>query len=1144
MTEWEKSPIKPWDKTPLVHLQKFLSNHKLPEGYQKGTQTHTCFGPPWGSYKIPDEELPTFYNIYKRTISSGVELHVIEKQKEVGPFLLDLDFNFQPKHKERQYTDEDIELVVSKTIDVFIKYHKAVRRNIEIIVTEKSDPSFNVEKKRYKDGFHVIIPQPIKAEIRCAMTDELKKMAGDEEWFSNIPFINSLDDVFDAAVAYRNGWLMYGSRKHDGKMYTITHIYDGNMKPIRLDRYSIEEKPVLCSVRQFNEDDMIEIRPEFLTEEEQDRISKVSESYMPNIKKKNKASSNRILKMADNEVEAEMGHLSLINRPYDTNDVELAKKLVKILSPRRADIYSDWIQVGWTLFNISDMLLPEFDEFSKKCAAKYDKIGCARYWKNMEYRDDGLGIATLKWWASEDNKLECKKIINVHANKRMEDKDFGRHDDVALAMKEMYGHMYKCVSIKNNAWFEYQGHRWVKIEAGSSLYCKMSDEVAVEFGTVAMDCLKNIVGSEGETAMNRFKSINKLIRDLKTTSYKNAVMDACRHRFYDSDFEKKINQQTHLLGFNNGVYDLKIGCFRTGAPDDYLTFSTGYNYNPKLKLESPEVQEVYTFFKDVQPEDDMCEYILTLLSSYLDGEAEDQNFIIWTGSGCHKKDTEILMYDKTIKKVQDVNIGDKIMGDNGRSRLVRKLFRGEQDMYKITLSDGTNFSVNKEHRLALLNVFEPKIELSEEYPDTWKVTWHEYIEEIPMEKYIYAGSEDQAYKFLSEIRDSEHCILSGMSIPVTIADYFLIKDNIKKHYKSYRTQIISSVEHSINFKDSKIGETENNFFVGLDFQELLLAKMLGHKVEQLDDRYMISKDRYKFIPYNFTIEPDNSEDKQYYGFEIDGNHKYVLGNMIVTYNSNGKSTITELAQYTFGDYFGMVPITLLTQKRGSSSSANPELADKNGKRFLVMNETEHDDVIHVGYMKELTGGDLIQARALYADPFTYKPQFHLLVLCNNLPAIPSNDGGTWRRIRSVPFSIEFTSNPIKPNQRQKDKTLKSRMKKWNQAFMWLLINKYYPKYKKDGLIEPKKVIERTDKYKKDVDIYYEFMTENLIKTGNDKDSESFAAIFTIFKGWYKEYYDINNPPKKSLTGYFESIDIRMSGGTVYGVRFKGSEQCM
>ena len=50
---------------------------------------------------------------------------------------------------------------------------------------------------------------------------------------------------------------------------------------------------------------------------------------------------------------------------------------------------------------------------------------------------------------------------------------------------------------------------------------------------------------------------------------------------------------------------------------------------------------------------------------------------------CLGKDTPILMYDGTIKKVQDVVEGDSLMGDDSTARTVLSLARGREQMYRI-----------------------------------------------------------------------------------------------------------------------------------------------------------------------------------------------------------------------------------------------------------------------------------------------------------------------------------------------------------------------------------------------------------------------------------------------------------------------------
>ena len=80
---------------------------------------------------------------------------------------------------------------------------------------------------------------------------------------------------------------------------------------------------------------------------------------------------------------------------------------------------------------------------------------------------------------------------------------------------------------------------------------------------------------------------------------------------------------------------------------------------------------------------------------------------------------------------------------------------------------------------------------------------------------------------------------------------------------------------------------------------------------------------------------------------------------------------------SIGDYGCKLPITLLTAKRAASNAATPELAATKGKRIATLQEPDTNTKLNVGLMKELTGGDTIQARALYREPFEFKPQFKI-----------------------------------------------------------------------------------------------------------------------------------------------------------------------
>ena len=208
-----------------------------------------------------------------------------------------------------------------------------------------------------------------------------------------------------------------------------------------------------------------------------------------------------------------------------------------------------------------------------------------------------------------------------------------------------------------------------------------------------------------------------------------------------------------------------------------------------------------------------------------------------------------------------------------------------------------------------------------------------------------------------------------------------------------------------------------------------------------------------------------------------------------------------------------------------------------GKRFLVFQEPENDDKIHVGHMKELTGNDKISARALFKEPIEFYPQFKTILTCNKLPFIPSNDGGTWRRLRVAPFEMKFVNNPNPedPLERKKDRDLKNKMETWKESFLFLLIQRYIKRFKNNGLKEPLKVKQFTNEYQKKSDIFLEYINEHIIYTGNKKDRVNVTTLYLDFKAWYKESHSERGIPKK--LDFKENLESKL--GKMDTVGWKG-----
>jgi type IV secretion system protein VirB4 len=71
------------------------------------------------------------------------------------------------------------------------------------------------------------------------------------------------------------------------------------------------------------------------------------------------------------------------------------------------------------------------------------------------------------------------------------------------------------------------------------------------------------------------------------------------------------------------------------------------------------------------------------------------------GTGCHAAGTKILMYDGSVKNVEEIDVGEQIMGDDSTPRTVQKLASGISKMYKIVPAKGDPWLCNDLHVLSL-----------------------------------------------------------------------------------------------------------------------------------------------------------------------------------------------------------------------------------------------------------------------------------------------------------------------------------------------------------------------------------------------------------------------------------------------------------
>jgi P4 family phage/plasmid primase-like protien len=232
--------------------------------------------------------------------------------------------------------------------------------------------------------------------------------------------------------------------------------------------------------------------------------------------------------------------------------------------------------------------------------------------------------------------------------------------------------------------------------------------------------------------------------------------------------------------------------------------------------------------------------------------------------------------------------------------------------------------------------------------------------------------------------------------------------------------------------------------------------------------------------------------------------------------SNGKSILADLMSATLGEYKGTVPITLVTESRNRIGGTSDEVLKLKGIRYAVMQEPSKGVKLNEGIMKELTGGDPIQARGLYSESEVFEPQFTLVVCTNNLFDIESNDDGTWRRIRKCDFPSKFIDegenyNDETPYVFIKDKNLKDKFPNYAPVFASMLVK---IAFETNGIVEDcETIINASKKYRKGQDHIAAFIMENIIKTNEPTDKIGKKGVYEEFKLWLQHEQGINRIPK-------------------------------
>ena len=892
-------------------LSSFLEKNRKDKNK---TYTHTIYSDTTnikGSYTIDNDKLEEFYTlVHKSIFKKKDKFTLVEKIQQICPFIVDLDLKFKEDLKERQYNDIILNKIINDTFSKMDDVYTMSNDQKVCWIMEK-DKIKAIEGKDYKskDGIHLLFPYIIadkKAHriLRNHMIESNYHKYFEDE--GKVPPMNSMEEIIDECIYKSGNWMVYGCGKpNDQLIYKLTKIYkltSSGLLNLPIDTY---------------EDDPLEI----INCNSVAKHKNINVEYTEDVDNRLK---NKPLKTSSSMESIEAIEINpAVISTSQKHDLETAKKLTMILSTQRASNYDDWKDVGFCLHSISHDLLQTWIAFSKKWSMWSDSSECERQWQWFNSNNHKkITIGSLHYWAKEDNFEAYREIIKESLENFVRlsikgDKATGPHADVANVIYHYFKDCFVCADLKENLWYyfnEKKGGKWEETDMGHRLRSRLSNEI-VELYMFWQGKYHQRFDLEDEDSElysilnNRVTNCSKVIIKLKDSGYKDKIMKECKELFYDERFKEKLDDQRNLIGFDNGIYDLSKGLFRSGLPSDYISLSCGLTM-PVMKSSLPiklediiEIIQEMTDYEEINeglndflvkvfPTESVRNYTLRFLSSCLSGEVREEKFYFWTGSG-----------------------------------------------------------------------------------------------------------------------------------------------------------------------------------------------------------------------------------------------------------GNGKSKLVDLVEFALGEYSKSMDVSYLTTKRGSSSSASPELENIKKARFVWMSEPEKQDVIYGGKLKLMTGGDKMTSRGLFKGTEEFKPQFKIILMCNDLPKLSGNDGGIWRRLEVVQYISKFTDDPkpspANPYQYLADEQLEKKLETWKLFFMIKLLQTY-KLYDKEGTKPPPEVKNQTKAYRTANDIIANWVDDDLEECD---DFASFEELFDAWERWCDDegYREKQRPEKKEIKDALIKLQEKTEYGCVLGK--KQSDGC-
>ena len=617
-------------------LRKFLDERRT----KANTWTITGMGgSDMGAFQIDDDKYDEFLSLVHKHIfgSRPLASTLLEKHKENGPIIVDLDFRYEKTGAplNRRFTHDNIQTFIATYVAAMIYFSRIEDLPEDLIFYDMVKPAPETDQKHHKDGVHIQCPTISTApKFQYAIRGFMLNKGVIDSVFEGQDLFNPAEECFDHRVVHTANWFLYGACKPDKAQYRVERVWkisisdvaealDGNdpedfdelvtavmnmMTDVEIPANTLElmktlsiRKPFYDTVtdlpiRECRAAEWEELENQWGAGKAKSKAAMVAPAPAP----APRASADTESVAGDNESVA----LNVLPSASEV-DIKLAYEICKdvLNAERRAGEYEDWTNLAFCLKNISDSeesfqawmdVTRRVDSHHKK--ATYTEAQLRAKWALIRLGGARrpLTIASLIKWAEEDNKpkydsIRSKTIIDWIINTAN-----STHVSIATLVFRMYKYEFRC-SVgagrqKSYDLYQYLGHSWKKLRTNNELRQRLSNEVRAiiveangEAGRRQNNAATDI---ERKIYEERRKVLFGIERQLEMTSFKDSVLKECQEKFYNEEFGSRLDCDKWLVGVSNGVLDLNhfdndkmTGrshvLFRKGLPDDCISFQMG-----------------------------------------------------------------------------------------------------------------------------------------------------------------------------------------------------------------------------------------------------------------------------------------------------------------------------------------------------------------------------------------------------------------------------------------------------------------------------------------------------------------------------------------------------------------------------------------